>query len=61
VVVVEKKKVENKNYVDPSVQKLIDEKNSKTILRGKVIDETTAAPLNAIVTLVDNENGKVLS
>jgi outer membrane protein OmpA-like peptidoglycan-associated protein len=60
VVVVEKKKVENKNYVDPSVQKLIDEK-VVTILRGKVIDETTAAPLNAIVTLVDNENGKVLS
>ena len=60
VVVVEKKKVENKNYVDPSVQKLIDQK-IVTILRGKVIDETTAAPLNAIVTLVDNENGKVLS
>ena len=60
VVVVEKKKVENKNYVDPSVQKLIDEK-VVTILRGKVIDENTAAPLNAIVTLVDNENGKVLS
>jgi len=46
--------------VDPSVQKLIDGK-IVTILRGKVIDETTAAPLNAIVTLVDNENGKVLS
>ena len=60
VVVVEKKKFENKNYVDPSVQKLIDQK-IVTILRGKVIDETTAAPLNAIVTLVDNENGKVLS
>ena len=30
-------------------------------MRGKVIDENTAAPLNAIVTLVDNENGKVLS
>ncbi len=60
VVVVEKKKAENKNYVDPSVQKLIDQK-IVTILRGKVIDETTAAPLNAIVTLVDNETGKVLS
>jgi len=60
VVVVEKKKVENKNYVDPSVQKLIDQK-IVTILRGKVIDETTAAPLNATVTLVDNETGKVLS
>src|SRR6185369_16485760 len=61
VVVVEKKKeVENKNYVDPSVQKLIDEK-VVTVLRGKVIDENTAAPLNATVTLVDNETGKVLS
>ncbi|HEV8514012.1 MAG TPA: OmpA family protein [Cyclobacteriaceae bacterium] len=60
VVVEKKKEVENKNYVDPSVQKLIDEK-VVTILRGKVIDENTAAPLNATVTLVDNETGKVLS
>jgi len=60
VVVVENKKVESKNYVDPSVQKLRDQK-IVTILRGKVIDENTAAPLTATVTLVDNETGKVLS
>ena len=60
LVVAETKKVESKNYVDPSVQKLRDQK-IVTILRGKVIDETTAAPLNATVTLVDNETGKVLS
>lgn len=59
-VFVEKKKVETRNYIDPSVQKLRDQ-NVVTILRGKVIDETSAAPLNATVTLVDNETGKVLS
>src|SRR5258706_550973 len=60
VVVVEKKKVVNENYIDPSVLKLRDQK-VVTVLRGKVIDETNAAPLNATVTLVDNETGKVLS
>lgn len=60
VVVIEKKKVENQNYVDPAMQKLRDQK-VVTVLRGKVIDETSATPLNATVTLVDNETGKVLS
>jgi outer membrane protein OmpA-like peptidoglycan-associated protein len=60
VVVAEKKKVVNQNFIDPSVLK-IKEQKIYTVLRGKVIDENTAAALNATVSLVDNENGKVLS
>ena len=60
VVVAEKKKPVNQNYIDASVQKLRDQK-VVTVLRGKVIDENSAAPLNAIVTLVDNETGKIYS
>ncbi|HCW07658.1 MAG TPA: hypothetical protein DGG95_09885, partial [Cytophagales bacterium] len=58
--VVEKKKPVNKNYIDPSVEKVKQQK-IYSLLRGKVIDESTATPLNATVTLVDNETGKVLS
>ncbi len=61
VVVAEKKKeVKNQNFIDPSVLK-VKEQKVYTVLRGKVIDENTATPLTATVSLVDNETGKVLS
>ncbi|MCI0751895.1 MAG: OmpA family protein [Flammeovirgaceae bacterium] len=60
VVKVEKKKPVKENFIDASVQKLRDQK-VVTILRGKVIDESDAAPLAATISLVDNETGKVLS
>lgn len=60
VVAPEKKKPVNENFVDASVQK-VKESKVYTVLRGKVIDENTAAPLNATVSLVDNETRKVIS
>lgn len=60
VVVVEKKKPANENFIDASVQKFRDQK-AVTILKGKVIDEVDASLLEAMVSLVDNETGKVLS
>lgn len=60
VVVAEKKKPVSQNFVDESVLK-VKEQKVYTVLRGKVIDENTAMPLNATVSLVDNENGKVLA
>ena len=48
------------SYIDPSLQKSKEQKVA-TVLKGKVIDETNAAPLSATVTLVDNETGKVFS
>lgn len=61
VVVVEKKKPVNQNFVDPSMQKLKNEQKGVTVLRGKVIDEIDASLLEAEVLLVDNETGKVIS
>jgi outer membrane protein OmpA-like peptidoglycan-associated protein/Tol biopolymer transport system component len=63
VVVVEKPKVEklkNDDFVDPMVQASRDKK-VVTVLKGKVIDENTAAPLGATISLVDNETKKVLA
>jgi outer membrane protein OmpA-like peptidoglycan-associated protein len=62
VVVVEEKKPSPKNtdFVDPTIQQSRDKK-IVTILKGKVIDENTAEPLGAIISLVDNETNKVLS
>jgi outer membrane protein OmpA-like peptidoglycan-associated protein/tetratricopeptide (TPR) repeat protein len=48
------------DYVDPLVQ-LHKDMKIVTVLKGKVIDETTAAPLGAVITLVDNETQKVVA
>jgi outer membrane protein OmpA-like peptidoglycan-associated protein/tetratricopeptide (TPR) repeat protein len=50
----------NTDFIDPSLQKGRDQK-IVTVLKGKVIDENTAAPLGAVISLVDNENNKILS
>jgi outer membrane protein OmpA-like peptidoglycan-associated protein len=47
-------------FIDPMIQ-VHKDKKVVTILKGKVIDETTAVPLGAVVTLVDNENHKVIT
>lgn len=47
-------------YVDPIVQKSKDN-NVVTVLKGKVIDENTAAPLAAVITLVDNTTNKIIT
>jgi outer membrane protein OmpA-like peptidoglycan-associated protein/Tol biopolymer transport system component len=63
VVVAEKPKVQkpkNTDFVDPMVQASRDKK-VVTILKGKVIDENTATPLGATISLVDNETKKVLA
>ena len=55
---VEKPKVED--FVDP----IVNESKAKrvvTVLRGKVIDENTADPLEATITLVDNTTKKVIA
>lgn len=62
VVVVQEKKVEkpkSTDFIDPLIKASRDKK-VVTILRGKVIDETTAAPLGATISLVDNESKKLL-
>ncbi|WP_333820940.1 OmpA family protein [Ohtaekwangia sp.] len=48
------------NFVDPSIQAKKDLK-VVTVLRGKVIDETTAQPLGATIFLVDNISNKVVT
>jgi outer membrane protein OmpA-like peptidoglycan-associated protein len=48
------------DFIDPTIQASRD-KGVVTILKGKVIDETTASPLAATITLVDNETKKVLT
>jgi Outer membrane protein and related peptidoglycan-associated (lipo)proteins len=50
----------NTDFVDQFVQASRDKK-VVTILKGRVIDETSAAPLGATISLVDNESKKVLS
>lgn len=55
--VVPKKKEE---YHDALIDKLKQEKVF-TLLKGKVIDESDAHALEATITLVDNETGKVIS
>jgi outer membrane protein OmpA-like peptidoglycan-associated protein len=62
VEVVEQKKAKPKNddFVDPLVQQS-REKKVVTVLKGKVIDENTAEPLGATISLVDNESKKVIS
>lgn len=48
------------DFVDPIVQVSRD-KNIVTVLRGKVIDENTADPLGAAITLIDNSTKKIIS
>jgi outer membrane protein OmpA-like peptidoglycan-associated protein/Tol biopolymer transport system component len=62
VEVVEKKvtKPKNTDFVDAFVKESRDKK-VVTILKGKVIDENTAAPLGATMSLVDNETKKILA
>lgn len=60
---VEKPKVEqakNTDFVDPMILQQ-REKRVVTVLMGKVIDENTAEPLNAVISLVDNETKKVIT
>jgi len=61
-VVVEKPKEKpvNTDFVDALVTQSLA-KRVVTILKGKVIDENTAEPLGATISLVDNETKKVLS
>lgn len=47
-------------YVDPIVQ-LHKDLKIVTVLKGRVIDANTAEPLDATITLVDNETNRVLS
>ncbi len=51
---------EEPDYIDPIIA-LHKDMNVVTLLRGKVIDEKTAAPLGAVITLVDNGTQQVLS
>lgn len=48
------------DYVDPIVQ-LHKDMKIVTVLKGKVIDEKTAVPLGATVTLTNNETRQVIS
>jgi outer membrane protein OmpA-like peptidoglycan-associated protein/tetratricopeptide (TPR) repeat protein len=57
---VEKVKPRNTDFVDPSIQKSRSEK-VVSVLKGKVIDENTALPLSATISLVNNETKQVLS
>ncbi len=62
VVIVEQKKPVKKNtdFIDAFIHQSREQK-VVTVLKGKVIDETTAEPLSAVISLVDNETQKVLS
>jgi outer membrane protein OmpA-like peptidoglycan-associated protein/tetratricopeptide (TPR) repeat protein len=55
-----KVKVQSNDFADPLLQQSRDQK-IVTILKGKVIDETSAEPLGAVISLVDNESKKILS
>ncbi len=57
---VEKVVAKSDNFVDPMIK---ERKALKvvTLLKGKVIDETNAAPLRATISLVDNETNKVIT
>jgi outer membrane protein OmpA-like peptidoglycan-associated protein len=60
VVAPKKEKPKTSDFVDPLVKQSM-EKRIVTVLKGKVIDENTAEPLEATISLVDNETKKVLS
>lgn len=48
------------DFVDPIIQLHRDMK-IVTVLKGKVIDEVTAAPIGAVISLVDNETQNVIT
>lgn len=50
----------SEEFVDPMIQVHKDMK-VMTLLKGKVIDESNAAPLAAVISLVDNENNRVIT
>ncbi len=50
----------HEEFVDPMIQVHKDMK-VVTLLRGKVIDESTAAPLSAVISLVNNETNQVIT
>lgn len=50
----------SEEFVDPIVQVHLDKK-VVTVLKGKVIDEVNAAPLAAVITLVNNETNKIIT
>ncbi len=50
----------SEEFVDPMIQ-IQKAKKVVTLLKGKVIDENTAAPLAAVISLVDNGTGKILT
>ena len=50
----------SEEFVDPMVQVHKDMK-VVTLLKGKVIDESNAAPLGAVITLVNNETNAIIS
>jgi outer membrane protein OmpA-like peptidoglycan-associated protein len=60
VVVEEPAKDEEKDYVDPIVT-LHKEMKVVTVLKGKVIDANSSAPLHAVITLVNNETNQVVA
>jgi outer membrane protein OmpA-like peptidoglycan-associated protein len=55
-----KKPKEDEDFVDPMVH-LQKEIKNVTVLKGKVIDESTTKPLSAHITLFDNETNVVLA
>ena len=50
----------HEEFVDPMIQVHKDMK-VVTLLRGKVIDESSAAPLGAVISLVNNETNQVIT
>jgi len=50
----------SEEFIDPMIQVHQDMK-VVTLLKGKVIDESNAAPLGAIISLVDNETNKIIT
>ncbi|HEY0742668.1 MAG TPA: OmpA family protein [Chryseosolibacter sp.] len=52
--------VRPEDFVDPIIQLHRDMK-IVTVLKGKVIDEVSATPIGAIITLVDNETQNVIT
>ena len=50
----------HEEFVDPMIQ-VHKEMKVVTLLRGKVIDESSAAPLSAVISLVNNETNQVIT
>lgn len=50
----------SEEFVDPII-KLHQDMKVVTLLKGKVIDETNAAPLSAVISLVNNETNEVVT